>query len=184
MEQAARAGVTSMIDGLRSTYDVALLTGDTAPVLPDLRRVFSPHEIRKGADPSEKVAFVQALQQRGKRVLMIGDGLNDVAALSASNVSVAVSNNSARIVPSCDVVIDAGRVTSIPALLNYTRSMKSVVAFAFWFTMVYNAVGLTLSVSGQLSPVITAVMMPVSSLLVIGISVLGSAVMFRRSTWA
>jgi Cu+-exporting ATPase len=62
--------------------------------------------------------------------------------------------------------------------------MKSVVAFAFWFTMVYNAVGLTLSVSGQLSPVITAVMMPVSSLLVIGISVLGSAVMFRRSTWA
>lgn len=184
MEQAARAGVTSMIGGLRSTYDVALLTGDTAPVLPDLRRVFSPHEIRKGADPSEKVAFIQAMQQRGKRVLMIGDGLNDVAALSASNVSVAVSNNSARIVPSCDVVIDAGRVTSVPALLNYTRSMKSVVAFAFWFTMVYNAVGLTLSVSGQLSPVITAVMMPVSSLLVVGISVLGSAIMFRRNTWA
>jgi Cu+-exporting ATPase len=184
MEQSLRAGVTSMLKSLRSRYELALITGDTAPLIPDLCRVFSQQEIRQGADPADKVAYIQDAQRRGKRVVMIGDGLNDLAALSASNVSVAVSNNAARIVPTCDIVMDADRIASVPSLLRYSRSMKSVVAFAFWFTMVYNAIGLVLSLSGHLSPVITAVMMPASSLLVVGISVLGSSLMFRRYVWA
>ncbi len=183
LDHALRPVATSMINELRTGYDVRLLTGDSAPIADEVAQLFSADSIEQGASPSQKVDYIVKQQQQGNNVLMIGDGLNDLAALSAANVSVAVSNNTSRIVPACDIVMDAQHVGSIASLLRYAQKLRGVVGVAFWFTMIYNLIGLALSLSGNLSPVVTAIMMPVSSLLVVTISVLGSKVSHRRLPW-
>lgn len=177
-------GVAPMISALRQEgISVSMVSGDSDQGRQAVQHIFRPEEIRLAASPGEKVDSVRLNQANGKHVLMIGDGLNDIAAMSAANVSIAVSNGTSRIVPACDVMIDAANIPVIDRLLAYARAQNTVVRTAFWFTMAYNALGFTLAVSGQLSPVITAVMMPLSSLLVIGISVLGARWTYRRITW-
>lgn len=184
LDHALRPEAASMIMHLQKGYDVRLLTGDTAPISKEIAQLFPAEAIKQGASPSQKVEYIVKNQKLGSRVLMMGDGLNDLAALSAANVSVAVSNNTSRIVPACDIVIDAKNIGSIASLLRYAHKLRGVVGLAFWFTMIYNLIGLTLSLSGNLSPVITAIMMPLSSLLVLAISVVGSKVTHRSLLWA
>ena len=184
LDHALRPEAASMIMQLQKDYDVRLLTGDTAPISKEIAQLFPAEAIKQGASPSQKVEYIVKNQKLGSKVLMMGDGLNDLAALSAANVSVAVSNNTSRIVPACDIVIDAKNIGSIASLLRYAHKLRGVVGLAFWFTMIYNLIGLTLSLSGNLSPVITAIMMPLSSLLVLAISVVGSKVTHRSLPWA
>ncbi|MBU3678568.1 MAG: HAD-IC family P-type ATPase [Candidatus Kapabacteria bacterium] len=178
------SGVASMVSALRQEgISVSMVSGDSENGRTAVEHIFRPEEIRLSTSPSEKVENIMLTKQSGKHVLMVGDGLNDIAAMSAANVSIAVSNGSSRIVPACDVMIDAANISTIDRLLSYAKAQKSVVTTAFWFTMAYNALGFYLAVSGRLSPVITAVMMPLSSLLVIAISVLGAQLTYRRITW-
>lgn len=183
LEHAVRPGVHTMIDDLSKNLAVHLLTGDSSPLSPELSDVFASCDVIQGASPAQKVDHVVRLQSIDKRVLMVGDGLNDLAALSAANVSVAVSNSTAKIVPACDIVLDAEHLGNIPSMLAYAKKQKAVVATAFWFTMMYNVIGLSLSLTGQLTPVITAIMMPASSLFVVAISIAGSWMTFRSLRW-
>ena len=178
------SGVARMIASLRrSGLELALVSGDSARGISTVEQVFDRSEITLGATPQDKVDRIHQSRQDGHHVLMVGDGLNDIAAMSAANVSIAVSSGSSRIVPACDVMIDAAGVVEIDRLLSYARSQKNVVKVALWFTMVYNALGFLLASTGHLSPVITAVMMPLSSLLVTAISVAGARMTFRRCPW-
>lgn len=177
-------GVARMIASLRrSGLELALVSGDSARGISTVEQVFDRSEITLGATPQDKVDRIHQSRLDGHHVLMVGDGLNDIAAMSAANVSIAVSSGSSRIVPACDVMIDAAGVVEIDRLLSYARSQKNVVKVALWFTMVYNALGFLLASTGHLSPVITAVMMPLSSLLVTAISVAGARMTFRRCPW-
>ena len=177
-------GVAQMVSSLRGEkISVSMVSGDSEQGRSAVEHIFRPEEIRLATSPSEKVESILLKRQSGKHVLMVGDGLNDIAAMSAANVSIAVSNGSSRIVPACDVMIDASNISAIDRLLTYARAQNAVVRTAFWFTMTYNAFGFYLATTGRLSPVITAVMMPVSSLLVIAISVMGARLTYRRITW-
>ncbi|MBU3698423.1 MAG: HAD-IC family P-type ATPase [Candidatus Kapabacteria bacterium] len=184
MRHTMRPGVEQMVRRLmRRSTNVSVISGDSPASGAVLSRLFRPEQVQLSATPEEKVQRIHEVQKAGVRVLMVGDGLNDIAAMSAANVSVAVSNGSSRIVPACDVMIDAGRVPVIDRILEYATAQRIVVQIAFWFTMAYNVLGITLAASGQLSPVITAIMMPASSLLVIAISVGGARWTFRRMPW-
>ena len=101
---------------------------------------------------------------------MVGDGLNDAGALMAADVGLAVCDDSACIVPSCDGVIGGDRVAAIPAILRFARSVRQVVLVCFAVSVAYNVVGLTLALTGALTPLAAAILMPVSSLTIVGLS--------------
>lgn len=101
---------------------------------------------------------------------MIGDGLNDAGALAAADVGLAVSDETACVVPACDAVIAGTRLADLPAFLRYAARARSVVFVCFVVSIAYNAVGLTLALSGALTPLASAILMPVSSLTIVGFS--------------
>lgn len=184
VRHALRNGVPAMVNRLRNrAYALSVVSGDGIESGWVLTDVVASDELHLAATPQQKVDFIIDQQHRSAHVMMVGDGLNDIAAMSAANVSVAVSNGSSRIVPACDVMVDAEHIRLIDRLLEYAMLQHRVVRVAFWFTMAYNALGLTLACTGLLSPVITAIMMPISSLLVIAISVIGARLTFRSITW-
>jgi Cu+-exporting ATPase len=101
---------------------------------------------------------------------MVGDGLNDAGALAAADVGMAVANDTACMAPACDAVISGQRLADLPAFLRYARRARQVVLVCFSVSVVYNAVGLTLALGGALTPLASAILMPVSSLTIVGIS--------------
>lgn len=176
-----RKGVGNLVSTLRSDgYQASLLSGDGTQDSSLLQPLFSKSESTYSATPAVKVEFIERLHKSGESTLMIGDGLNDVSAMAVSDVSIAVTNSSSMLAPASDIVLPGNRVRSIHQLLTYSRKLKAIIWGLLWFTMAYNAVGISLALMGILTPVITAVMMPLSSLMVIGASVFGAKSLARR----
>ena len=100
---------------------------------------------------------------------MLGDGLNDAGALSAADVGIAVSDQTACVVPACDAVLGGGRVRHLGAYLQYARLARHVIVLAFAISVAYNVVGLSLALAGALTPLASAILMPVSSLSVVAL---------------
>ncbi len=183
MDSILRDGVTTMIADISSTYSTSMITGDGERDKTVLEQSFRNEDMHFGMLPDDKVDAITAVQAKGKRVLMVGDGLNDAAAMNTANVAIAVANNTATIVPACDVIVPGTMMTSIPSLLRYAGSLRRLIIGTFAVSMVYNAIGLTLAVTGALSPVAVAILMPISSLTVIGLAVGGAHVAMRREQW-
>ncbi len=178
-----RSGVRAMIATLRKRLAVVLSTGDSDRDRDVFVDAFGPGQMHFEQRPHEKVATITSAKGTNGRVLMVGDGLNDAAAMAAADASVAVTDGTSTLVPACDVVMPAVELQHLPRLLDYAGIMTSVIKASFIFTVFYNAVGLGLALAGLLSPLITAILMPVSSLIVIGISVFGARFYARRSAW-
>ena len=130
--------------------------------------------------PHDKLAFLRGLQADGAYVMMVGDGLNDAGALQQSDVGVAVTEDTSAFAPACDVILDADRFGSLPAVLRFSRRAMQVIYACFGLSFLYNVIGLTFAVTGRLSPLVSAVLMPVSSVTVVSVAVLGARWAARR----
>lgn len=178
-----RDGISSAIASLRRSYDVKLISGDSERDSELLAPIFGEQNLAFGARPEQKIAAIESAQRGGNTVLMVGDGLNDAGAMSMADVAVAVTDDTATLVPACDIIMRANALGKLPELLRYARSMKRAIAASLLFSILYNAIGLALAIMGLLSPLIAAVMMPLSSLIVIGFSVAAARVKARRFAW-
>jgi Cu+-exporting ATPase len=166
---AARPGIEETARVLSRAHEVCLLSGDHHGERPRWERLFGGRTWFRQS-PDDKLSFVRNARREGRRVLMVGDGLNDAGALAAADVGMAVSDLTACMAPACDAVIDGRRLVDLPAFLRYARRARQVVALCFLVSVAYNAIGLTLALAGALTPLAAAVLMPVSSLTVLGIS--------------
>jgi len=99
--------------------------------------------------------------------MMFGDGLNDAGALAQSNVGVAVSENINVFSPACDAIIDASVFTKMPLFLKLSKQAINIIKLSFGLSFFYNSIGLYFAVAGQLSPVIAAILMPLSSISIV-----------------
>ncbi len=133
--------------------------------------------------PEDKRRAIGSRRDRGESVLMIGDGLNDAGAMNEANVGLAVTEDSATLVPGCDIIVSADSLVQLPSLLRYAGRMKSIIVMNFALSIVYNIVGLTFAMLGLLTPLVAALFMPISSLSVILISVAGARWYARDPYW-
>jgi Cu+-exporting ATPase len=180
-----RDGMHEMVDELQRVPSnrpllTLVATGDSERDRPVLSALFGSHQMSFRLSPEDKVHSVEELQKLGRTVMMVGDGLNDAAAMGCANVSVAVTNDTSTLVPACDVVMPARLLHRLPAILRFAGRMITVIKVNLIFTIAYNMIGIALALVGLLTPVLTAIMMPVSSLVVVGLSVGGARLYSRR----
>lgn len=167
-----RLNIKKMLDRLGAKC-VALLSGDNEADRLRMSSLFNPSvQLLFNQSPHDKLAFVRDLQKEGKKVLMVGDGLNDSGALQQSDVGIAVSDNSGVFTPACDGIIDGSNLVMLDKFLQLAKRSSVILKIAFVISFFYNAIALTFAVIGNLTPLVAAILMPVSSISVVGFSTL------------
>lgn len=169
-----REGLDRMIADLPRGMETFLVSGDR-PVDTDYLGglVGADHLLFRQA-PADKLHFVEDLQTRGRRVAMIGDGLNDAGALRQSDAGIVVTESLNNFTPASDIILSADSFRRLPAIIRLSRRLVTHVFIAYGIALMYNTVGLSFAVQGELSPVIAAILMPASSFTILFYSWLAS----------
>lgn len=166
LTHGVRPAVRELLSALNHRRRTTLLSGDSERDRP----VFAAHfndGLHFNQQPIEKLEFVRCLQRVGKTVLMVGDGLNDAGALKQSDVGVAVVEQTGSFSPASDIIMPAAELGRLEAMLGLASSAVKIVRLSFGISALYNAVGISIGAAGILSPVICAVLMPLSSVSVV-----------------
>ncbi len=176
-----RDGWEGLASSLSRDKELHLLSGDNEAERERLAAILpQPENLRFNQSPQDKLERVRALEAAGKRVLMVGDGLNDAGALRESTAGIAVADDIHHFSPACDAILEARRFDRLQDLLLFSKLGIKVVKTSFGISIVYNLVGLYFAVTGQLSPIIAAILMPASSVTVVGFVTAAVALLARR----
>lgn len=176
-ENNVREGMEELMNGLKHHYSIHILSGDNSEEKKHFKHlVQNETQIVFACSPQEKTAYIEKLQSQNKKVLMIGDGLNDTGALDVAHVGIAVSEDIFRFTPNSDAIIDAHKLINIGKFLNLASYARTILITCFVFSLLYNIVGLSFAITGNLSPLVAAILMPISSISVVFISTFGSLI--------
>ncbi|MER9408231.1 cation-translocating P-type ATPase [Mesorhizobium caraganae] len=168
-EDALRLDTRAAIDQLRNAgMCVEMLSGDTAKACAEIADVLGVDDFVPCLLPSGKVERIETLARDGHKVLMVGDGLNDTPALSAAHVSIAPATAADIGRNAADFVFLRESLLAIPLALDVSRKAGSLIRQNITIAIVYNAVAVPIAILGHVTPLIAAVAMSASSLLVIG----------------
>lgn len=167
-----RSGIFEQLRALREQYGLHMISGDNDAEAPTLEPVFGADRLRFNQLPEHKTAYIRNLQTKGHAVMMIGDGLNDAQAFSQSDAGVAVIENENNFLPACDVILLSNRLALFPDLMGYIRRSRAILVITFSVSLIYNVVGLSFAMRGDLTPVVAAILMPISTVSVVSLSFL------------
>ena len=170
-----REGMEKLINDLKRTHTVALLSGDNDAEKVYLKNIFgSASRLCFNQSPEDKLKYIENLRKKGCRVVMIGDGLNDSGALMQSDAGIALSDDINNFSPACDAILSASRFKDLPRFFAFAKAGTNIIIASFVVSLLYNVVGLGFAVQGTLSPVIAAILMPLSSVSILILTTLGS----------
>ncbi|MCS7018034.1 MAG: heavy metal translocating P-type ATPase metal-binding domain-containing protein [Cytophagales bacterium] len=175
-----REDLDDMLAQVVPNYKVAVLSGDGEQERPRLEKLFAQVQKQGQASipmlfhqsPHDKLAFLKSLQEAGSHPVMLGDGLNDAGALRQADVGIALAEDVLAFSPASDGILDARAFPKLPQFLHFSKQAVWVVKACFALSLCYNAVGLSFAVRGDLSPVIAAILMPLSSVSVVAFATL------------
>ena len=179
LESALRSQAADLIRALSQSYALALLSGDNEKHRDTFVGLFGE---RTGFNqsPLDKLEFIQDLQRRGHCVAMVGDGLNDAAALKQSNVGIAVVESISAFSPASDIIMGANMVPRLDAVLRFSKHSVRIVRLSFFLSSLYNVVGISIAASALLAPIVCAILMPLSSISVVAFACGATAWAARR----
>lgn len=161
-------------------YKIHILSGDNASEENKLREMIpNSTGMAFNQSPQDKLNYIKNLQNQHQKVAMFGDGLNDAGALKQSNVGIAVADDTNSFTPSSDVIMAGEKLADFKNYLNFSKDAMLIVKFTFGISFMYNIIGLSFAVTGNMSPLFAAILMPISSISVV---VFTSVATWWRST--
>ncbi len=168
MSNQYRTGLNELIDSLSSSYELHVLSGDNDAEKSNLEEIFpQKSNLLFNQSPKNKLEYIQMLKGEGKRILMIGDGLNDAGALKVSDAGISIADDIYHFSPACDAILEASKFQQLRRFLSISKKGMLVVKLSFLMSFAYNLVGLFFAVQGILSPIVAALLMPISSISVV-----------------
>jgi Cu+-exporting ATPase len=181
IETSVRPQIQELITKLGKRC-VALLSGDH-PVEEDrMKKIFPAHaKLLFAQTPHDKLGYISSLQHAGAKVMMIGDGLNDSGALQQSDVGVAVTDDTGVFTPACDGILAGLQVGQLDQFLALSRSAIKILKVGFAISFFYNIIALSFAIGGYLTPLIAAILMPISSISVVGFSAIAVTFVAKRT---
>lgn len=167
LEIAYRQDIEVFLSQLGKQFRLHLLSGDHDGQQEKLSAFIPPDRMHFRQSPYDKLKYIEGLRQEGRVVVMLGDGLNDAGALKAADVGISVADDVYAFAPACDAIFDGKAFQRLPALLHLSAGAMSVVKWSIALSFFYNIIGLSFALSGMLSPLVAAILMPVSSVSVV-----------------
>jgi P-type Cu+ transporter len=163
-----REGLSTLFSNLSSDYQIKILSGDNEGERATLAQLLPPNtELIFNQKPEQKLEFIKKLQQEGKNVMMVGDGLNDAGALAQSNVGIAISENVNVFSPACDAILDASQFHKLNLFLTLAKKSITTIKMSFGLSILYNIIGLIYALTGNLLPLVAAIIMPLSTITIV-----------------
>lgn len=163
VQHSLREGTESLFQYWSPQAEIHLLSGDNPRDANLFSQLLPKENLHFQQSPHDKLAFIEDRQEK-HRVLMFGDGLNDAGALKQSDVGIVITENTNNFTPASDAILAAEQFPKLPVFLAFAKKSIRLVYGAYGFAFVYNIIGLSFAVQGALSPVIAAVLMPLSSI--------------------
>lgn len=163
-----RAGLEDVLDFFKKQANLSLLSGDNDREASQLYPLFAPDgKLHFQQSPQDKLQFIKRLQKGRGTVLMLGDGLNDAGALKQSDVGIVITENTNNFTPACDAILLGKQFHLLPTFIKFARLSIRLVYLAYGFAFIYNIIGLSFAVQGALSPIVAAILMPLSSISIV-----------------
>ena len=167
-ESALRKGLGELIAKLSRKFRVSLLSGDNEKDRNKMEGIFPEGaDLKFGLKPDQKLKYIEDLHKEGKKVMMIGDGLNDAPSLIKSDLGISVVEDVSVFSPASDVIVKGSELPRLGVFLEFIKKSRTVVVLSIIISFLYNFVGLGLAVTGKLEPVYAAILMPLSSISVV-----------------
>lgn len=177
-----RKGVFDMMRSLMDTgKEVHIISGDNAHEEQFLQtQLGNTATMLFNQSPEDKLQYIKSLQEKGKKLIMVGDGLNDAGALQQSNAGIAVTDNSNYFTPACDAILEGKNMAELHQLIRITSTGKKIVAASFGLSIAYNAAGMYFATQALLSPMIAAILMPASTISIILLAYMSTRIASQR----
>jgi Cu2+-exporting ATPase len=165
--QSLRPDAKAVIEALKARgFDVAILSGDHKAAVQSVAEYLEIKTWLADVKPAEKLAKLETLRREGKRVLMVGDGLNDAPALAAAHVSLSPATGADVTQAAADAVFTGAKLAAVSDALALCRKGRRVMIENFDISLIYNLIAVPLAVLGYVTPLIAAAAMSGSSVIV------------------
>jgi Cu2+-exporting ATPase len=150
-------------------FQFEVLSGDDQRVVDAIVREMNVpvSNARGGASPELKLSTIAGFRAAGQRVFMVGDGVNDAAAMAAANVGIAVHGGAEACLSAADVFTTRPGLETVALAAAGCRRTMRVIRVGIALSLAYNLLGIALAVSGRLDPLWAAILMPLSSITVV-----------------
>ncbi|MVN90581.1 heavy metal translocating P-type ATPase [Mucilaginibacter aquatilis] len=179
-KQSLRAGLSDIFK-LRPKYQFYLLSGDQDHEREEMAAYFGPLGFMHfSKSPQQKLDHIKSWQLTGRKVMMIGDGLNDSGALKQSDLGVAITDNVNNFSPGSDAILDGRSLSKLPAFFGFAKDGVKIIHISFGISLTYNLLGLSYAVTGSLSPLIAAILMPLSTATIISFTSIATRVAAKK----
>jgi Cu+-exporting ATPase len=163
-----REGVARLFKSLEETYQLKVLSGDNEGEKSSLEMLLPVGtELIFNQKPEQKLEFIRQLQEQGRNVMMVGDGLNDAGALAQSNVGISISENVNVFSPACDGILEATEFQKLHYFLKLSKKAMTTIKMSFGLSLLYNLIGLSFAITGHLEPLVAAIIMPLSTITIV-----------------
>lgn len=167
-----RTGIEQIVSEIKSDHKIIILSGDNPTEKASLEAALGTDiDMHFNRLPQDKLDFIKDLQAKGEKVMMIGDGLNDAGALRQSDVGIAVTDNTSNFTPGSDAILVADSMNLLNKFIMLSRKSVNTIYWSYVISVLYHGIGFYFATQALLSPLIAAILMPVSSVSVVLLTV-------------